>query len=87
VEGVDPALVGTITRADGGTQVTLAGWPLYRYIGDPKPGAWKGQGVNGKWFVAAPTGKKNLTCVPTGTPTPVQPAAAAPEPSSGGSGY
>jgi len=72
--------VGTITRADGGTQVTLGGWPLYRYIGDPEPGAWKGQGVSGVWFVVSPDGKPNKSCLPAGTPTPVAPppASAAP---------
>jgi predicted lipoprotein with Yx(FWY)xxD motif len=69
--------VGTVTRADGGTQVTLGGWPLYRYVGDPKPGAWKGQGVGGVWFVVAPDGKPNKSCLPAGTPTPVAPPASA----------
>ena len=71
--GVDPAKVDTITWADGRQQLTLSGWPLYRYAGDPKPGAWKGQGVSGTWWVAAPSGAKNLTCVPKGVPAPVAP--------------
>jgi predicted lipoprotein with Yx(FWY)xxD motif len=75
LEGIDQTLVGTIQRADGSTQVTLAGWPLYRYIGDKAPGKWTGQGVGGTWFVSAPNGKKNLTCVPTGTPKAVEPPA------------
>jgi predicted lipoprotein with Yx(FWY)xxD motif len=90
VEGMPASLVGTITRDDGATQLTLAGWPLYRYIGDPKPGAWKGQLVNGTWFVIAPDGKKNLTCVPTATPTAVAPpsaSAAANAPAAGGGDY
>jgi predicted lipoprotein with Yx(FWY)xxD motif len=62
--GVDPELVGTVTRADGSKQLTVAGWPLYRYIGDKKPGTWQGQNVNGTWFVIKPSGRKNLTCVP-----------------------
>lgn len=73
--GIDPARVDTIKWADGRLQLTLGGWPLYRYAGDPKPGAWKGQGVSGTWWVAAPTGAKNLTCVPKGVPTPVTPPA------------
>ena len=73
--GIPAKLVGTVERDDGSKQVTLAGWPLYRYIGDPKPGAWKGQMVSGTWFVTAPDGKKNVTCVPTATPKPVQPPA------------
>lgn len=80
--GIDPDKVGTLTRQDGTKQLTLDGWPLYRYIGDTKPGQWKGQGVGGTWFVIAPDGKKNLSCLPTGTPTPVAPP---PEKSGGGS--
>src|SRR5688500_4367386 len=55
--GLDAKLVGTVEREDGATQVTLNGWPLYRYIGDKKAGQWKGQAVGGVWFVVAPTGK------------------------------
>ena len=33
-DGVDGAKLGTITRADGGTQVTYNGWPLY-YMDEP----------------------------------------------------
>ena len=87
VVGMSRDLVGTVTRDDGATQLTVAGWPVYRYIGDQKPGQWKGQMVNGTWFVIAPDGKKNLTCVPTATPTAVAPpAASAPQASSGSSG-
>jgi predicted lipoprotein with Yx(FWY)xxD motif len=71
--GIDPKLVGTIRRPDGTLQLTLHGWALYRYIGDPKPGAWKGQGVAGTWWVSARDGSKNLTCVPKGTPKAVPP--------------
>jgi predicted lipoprotein with Yx(FWY)xxD motif len=75
LSGVAPEKLGTVMRADGSLQVTLAGWPLYRYIGDPKPGAWKGQNVGGTWFAVAPDGKKNLTCVPTPPPAAVAPPA------------
>jgi predicted lipoprotein with Yx(FWY)xxD motif len=64
LDGVDESLVGTVTRADGTKQLTLKGWPLYRYIGDKKPGQWKGQNVSGTWFVITPKGTKNLTCLP-----------------------
>lgn len=64
IKGVDSKLVGTVTRADGTKQLTLKGWPLYTYVGDKKAGEWKGQNVNGKWFVITPTGTKNLTCLP-----------------------
>lgn len=64
LKGIDPKLVGTVTRADGTEQLTLKGWPLYSYIGDKVPGTWKGQNVNGKWFVIKSDGTKNLTCLP-----------------------
>jgi predicted lipoprotein with Yx(FWY)xxD motif len=75
LNGVDASLVGTVTRADGSMQITLNGWPLYRYIGDKAPGQWKGQNVGAKWFVSAPDGKKNLTCLPTPPPKAVEPPA------------
>ena len=64
LEGVDQKLVGTVTRADGSQQLTVGGWPLYRYLGDKKAGTWKGQNVGGTWFVIKPDGTKNLTCLP-----------------------
>ncbi|MBQ1057024.1 MULTISPECIES: COG4315 family predicted lipoprotein [Micromonospora] len=84
LRGVSDDKVGTITRQDGTRQLTIGGWPVYRYIGDKKPGQWKGQGVGGTWFVVDPNGKKNLTCLPTGTPKPVAPPAAGSSNSSGG---
>jgi predicted lipoprotein with Yx(FWY)xxD motif len=77
LKGVDSKLVGTVTRSDGTKQLTLKGWPLYTYVGDKKPGEWKGQNVNGKWFVITPTGTKNLTCLPK-ISKPVAPPADAP---------
>jgi predicted lipoprotein with Yx(FWY)xxD motif len=64
LDGVDADVVGTVTRADGSKQLTIKGWPVYRYIGDKKPGTWKGQNVGGVWFVVSKDGKKNLTCLP-----------------------
>ena len=75
LEGVDASLVGTLTRPDGSTQITLKGWPLYRYVGDTKAGQWKGQNVGATWFVVAPNGGKNLTCLPTPPPKAVAPPA------------
>jgi predicted lipoprotein with Yx(FWY)xxD motif len=86
LQGIDRSLVGTVTRADGSTQITLKGWPLYRYAGDLKPGQWKGQGVGGTWFVVAPDGKKNLSCLPKGTPKAVAPPTTS-APGAGGDGY
>jgi predicted lipoprotein with Yx(FWY)xxD motif len=54
--GLKAAMLGTIKRPDGKTQVTFAGHPLYLYIGDTKPGEVNGQGVGGIWFALASTG-------------------------------
>ena len=58
--GVNRALLGTIKRADGTVQLTLRGWPLYRYAGDPAPGDVNGEGIGGVWFAVRPTGAKAL---------------------------
>ena len=58
VKGVDKKLVSTVKRSDGTTQITLAGWPLYRYAKDDEPKEAYGQGVDGTWFAATPTGAK-----------------------------
>ncbi|MET7479829.1 hypothetical protein ABZT17_36470 [Streptomyces sp. NPDC005648] len=52
------AEVGVLTRDDGMKQITLAGWPLYRYMGDTKAGEMNGQGKEGAWFAVTPAGKK-----------------------------
>ncbi|MEU3551627.1 hypothetical protein [Streptomyces longwoodensis] len=52
------AEVGTVTRDDGMKQITLAGWPLYRYMGDTKAGDMNGQGKQGLWYAVTPAGKK-----------------------------
>ncbi len=54
--GVDSTKLSTITRDDGTKQVTYNGWPLYTFSGDTAPGSAAGQGMNGKWFLLAPTG-------------------------------
>ncbi|WP_155054315.1 SCO0930 family lipoprotein [Streptomyces blattellae] len=56
--GIDTALLGEVTRADGTKQLTVGGWPAYRYAQDTTPGDVKGQGVGGKWYALAPDGKK-----------------------------
>jgi predicted lipoprotein with Yx(FWY)xxD motif len=64
--GVNAALLGSLTRADGGIQVTYNGMPLYTFAGDKAAGDTKGQAVKNVWHVLDPTGK------------PVMPAAPAP---------
>ncbi|WP_369231046.1 SCO0930 family lipoprotein [Streptomyces sp. R21] len=56
--GVDKAALGEVTRADGSKQLTIDGWPMYRYAKDTKAGDTNGQGVGGTWFASAPNGKK-----------------------------
>jgi predicted lipoprotein with Yx(FWY)xxD motif len=46
--------LGTITRADGDTQVTYNGAPLYYYGGDQAAGDATGDGLGGVWHIAAP---------------------------------
>ncbi len=57
-KGIDHKLLGTVTRTDGTKQLTLNGWPLYTYSPDGTPGATNGQGVDGTWWAATPTGGK-----------------------------
>jgi predicted lipoprotein with Yx(FWY)xxD motif len=66
--GVDPRLLGTVTRDDVsglGTveQVTYAGWPLYRFFRDTNPGDTVGADQNdpvttppGIWYLPNPRG-------------------------------
>jgi predicted lipoprotein with Yx(FWY)xxD motif len=66
---------GTITRADGSTQATYNGHPLYTYKGDTAPGQNKGNGLNisgGLWHEVTVSGSA---------------AAATSSASAGGGGY
>jgi predicted lipoprotein with Yx(FWY)xxD motif len=57
-EGIDKALIGSITRDDGTKQLTVGGWAVYNYAKDTAPCQSNGEGVGGTWFVSAPDGKK-----------------------------
>jgi predicted lipoprotein with Yx(FWY)xxD motif len=48
--------LGTFTRADGSTQVTYNGEPLYTYTPDTTSSDVLGQGVGGVWFVVTASG-------------------------------
>ena len=51
--GLKRSLIGTITLPSGAKQVTYAGHPLYRYIGDSGPGDTSYVGFSqfgGSWF-------------------------------------
>lgn len=56
--GVEKALLGTVHR-DGRKQLTLGGWPLYRYVGDTGAGQLNGQGKEGQWYAITPAGEKS----------------------------
>ena len=59
--GLDQSKLGTVKRADGSTQVTYGGHPLYYYSGDPTAGLAKGQGLNAfgaDWYVLNAKGSK-----------------------------
>jgi predicted lipoprotein with Yx(FWY)xxD motif len=57
--GVSATDLGTVTRSDGGKQVTYKGHPLYYFAADHAAGATTGQGSNSfgaKWWLVAPSG-------------------------------
>ncbi|WP_239517810.1 SCO0930 family lipoprotein [Streptomyces sp. ICC1] len=56
--GIDAGLLGAVDRADGVRQLTLGGWPVYRYAKDTRAGEAKGEGVGGTWHAVAADGKK-----------------------------
>jgi hypothetical protein len=77
--GTNAALLGTIPRSDGGSQVTYNGHPVYLFVKDLKPGDTNGEGVSafgGSWFVLSPTG--NQVSPPAPSPTPPPPATTPP---------
>ncbi|MEU7482979.1 SCO0930 family lipoprotein [Streptomyces sp. NPDC042319] len=56
--GINAADLGSVTRSDGSKQLTLGGWPVYRYAKDNAPGDTKGQDVGGVWHALAADGGK-----------------------------
>jgi len=79
--GIDPGKLGEITRADGTHQLTVGGWPAYRYAQDTAPGDTKGEGVGGTWHALAPDGTKAKAAGAPASPAPTAPATAMPQPS------
>ncbi|GAA4829273.1 hypothetical protein GCM10023201_15900 [Actinomycetospora corticicola] len=57
LKGIDASRVGTVDRPDGTKQLTLNGWPLYRFAKDAAPGETAGNGVGGTWRAVGPDGK------------------------------
>jgi len=68
--GVDAKLIGTVDRSDGAKQLTIAGWPVYRYFNDSAPGDTNGQGAGNRWFAVTPEGKKANVQAAPGAPAP-----------------
>jgi predicted lipoprotein with Yx(FWY)xxD motif len=66
--GVSQKKLGTISRDDGGTQVTYGGVPLYYYAGDGgKPDETTGEGIEqfgAEWYLVSP---KNAAPVEEGS--------------------
>ncbi|GAA2518362.1 hypothetical protein Ahu01nite_074820 [Winogradskya humida] len=58
IAGVAKKDVGVVKRDDGALQVTVKGWPVYRFAKDVKAGDAKGQGVGDTWFGVRPDGGK-----------------------------
>jgi len=55
--GVQASLLSTSMQADGKSQVTYGGKPLYYFAGDAKPGDTNGQGVGNVWFALTADGE------------------------------
>src|SRR5207342_1469465 len=72
LNGVDAKLIGTAVRPDGSTQLTVDGWPVYRYVQDMAPGIVNGQGLDGVWLAIGPDGKP-LSSPARATASPVRP--------------
>jgi predicted lipoprotein with Yx(FWY)xxD motif len=60
-EGAMAAKLGTTERKDGTLQVTYAGWPLYTYEADVKPGDANGNDIDSfgaEWYALQPSGEE-----------------------------
>jgi len=75
--GIKKSAVGTVKRDDGTLQLTVGGWPAYRFAKDTKPGDTLGQGVGGTWFGLAPNGQKAQGGQPEESTSPQKPASSA----------
>jgi predicted lipoprotein with Yx(FWY)xxD motif len=59
--GLTASMLGTTKRADGTTEVTYNGHPLYTYVGDSAPGQTSGQNLDdygAEWYVLSSRGDK-----------------------------
>ena len=86
--GTQASLLGTAMSPAGYLQLTYAGWPLYTYSGDTRPGQATGQGFKdsfGVWWVLSATGspiKTGASPATTTAPVPATRAPVAPAPTS-----
>ncbi len=58
--GVHRSMLGVAKRQDGRRQVTYAGHPLYRFVGDKTAGQTTGEGLTNfgaEWYALAATGR------------------------------
>jgi predicted lipoprotein with Yx(FWY)xxD motif len=61
MSGVQASMLGTIERSDGTMQATYAGWPLYTFVEDTKPGEDNGtdsKAFGASWYPLHPDGHK-----------------------------
>jgi predicted lipoprotein with Yx(FWY)xxD motif len=61
MSGVNASMLGTIERTDGTMQVTYAGWPLYTFVEDKKPGEDNGtdsKAFGASWYPIHANGEK-----------------------------
>jgi predicted lipoprotein with Yx(FWY)xxD motif/cytochrome c5 len=63
-EGLDAALVGTVERADGTTQLTYGGAPLYTFRRDTQPGHVRGQALGGQFYLVSVAGTAIAEAMP-----------------------
>ncbi|WP_405683642.1 hypothetical protein [Streptomyces sp. NBC_00057] len=61
VKGIDPSLLGSVTRKDGTKQLTIKNHPVYLFAGDQAAGDIKGQAVKGVWHALTPQGTEIKT--------------------------
>jgi predicted lipoprotein with Yx(FWY)xxD motif len=65
--GVSASKLGVLERPDGTSQVTYAGFGLYRYAGDTKQGQAKGEGLESSWYALSSTAKIVKPAAPAST--------------------
>jgi predicted lipoprotein with Yx(FWY)xxD motif len=67
--GVHKSMLGVTKRRDGRRQVTYAGHPLYRFVGDKTAGQTKGEGLanfGAEWYAVGATGRTIEPTKPSG---------------------